>query len=204
LNEIISEPVAAGDDVLDLGKLLGRREALALVAGRCSAAEAAYLREIRETRKFRTLSPNWGQFCEERLHMSKANADRIIRIFEKFGPGYFALAGLTRISPEAYAQIADSVSADGVRWNGEVIALLPENSDRLSAAVKEMKQSAERPDAPNTRARIDAVEKRSGQVTAELSHLVTMKPGGQDLERIQSILDENIRELVRIQRRLPG
>jgi len=203
MDEIIPAP-SGGSEVLDLGKVLGRREAMALVAGRCSASEAACLREVRESKQYRTLAPTWGQFCEDHLNMSKANADRLIRLLERFGPAYFEMSGLTRISPEGYARIADAVQPDGLHWKGEVIALLPENSERLSAAVKEFRGAPEKPARVSPTARLDALEKRSAQTAAEFAGLVNAKPGEKDLERLRSVLQDSITALIRVQIQLRG
>ena len=42
------------DEGLDLGTWLGRRQAFAVMAGRCSAADAKCLRELRDTKKYKS------------------------------------------------------------------------------------------------------------------------------------------------------
>ncbi len=44
---------------LYLGTLLGRRQAFSTIAARCAAADVAALREIRDTRAYRGLSPTF-------------------------------------------------------------------------------------------------------------------------------------------------
>jgi hypothetical protein len=86
-------------DNFDLGRLLGRREAFSSLAGRCTAAEAAQLREIRERKLYLGRATDWPEFCAQELHMSKDSANRLIRNLEEFGPSYFVLAQLTQVSP---------------------------------------------------------------------------------------------------------
>ena len=62
------EPNGGSD--LHLGTLLGRRQAFSLIAGRCSAADAACLREIRNQKSYRSLKLGWKQFCCEQVGMS--------------------------------------------------------------------------------------------------------------------------------------
>jgi hypothetical protein len=82
---------------LDLGRLLGRREAFSVVAARCSAADAT-LRDIR-IRLFEGTRQT-GSFLLEYLHISKTAANRLIQLLNEFGPQYFEIAQLTRISPK--------------------------------------------------------------------------------------------------------
>src|SRR5215210_2731777 len=76
-------------DDLILGRLLGRREAFNIVAGRCSAADAALLRQMRDEKLYLSQSPDWDDFCSKHLQMRKSNANRIIQLLNEFGPQYF-------------------------------------------------------------------------------------------------------------------
>jgi hypothetical protein len=51
--------------ILDLGTWLGRKQAFGLMAGKCSAADAECLRNIRENKLYRCLQLNWDNFCRE-------------------------------------------------------------------------------------------------------------------------------------------
>src|SRR5215831_14936619 len=125
----------------DLDRWLGRREAFALIAGRCSAAEVESLRRIRDEKLYRGRARTWEEFCSQHLGMSRRNVDRNLRYLEEFGPSYFHLSQLMHVTPEEYRAIAPQVGEDGVRLDGNVIALLPENSDKVAAAVGELLKS---------------------------------------------------------------
>jgi len=73
--------------------------------------------------------------------MSKSNANRLIGLLEQFGPQYFHISQITRISPAAYRAIAPAVSAEGIEYNGEVIPFSEENSQRIAAAVSTLSQT---------------------------------------------------------------
>ncbi len=137
-SELTTQPGAG--EALDLGKILGRREALSVIAGRCSAAEAGCIRQIRETRQYTSFASSWDEFCTCYLHMSRSNADRIIRLLDEFGPAYFELSQLTRVSPETYRAIAPAVGADGLSFQGETIAFTAGNAEKLSTALVEMRR----------------------------------------------------------------
>ena len=156
---------------VELGRWLGRREAFAVVAGKCSAAEAETLRRIRNEKTYKLVTPSWEEFCVKRLGVSRRHIDRTIRLLDEFGPAYFHVAQMAHVTPDEYRAIAPHVSADGVRVNGAVVALLPENSGQVSAAVAELLER-EKPAKPEKAApTFDAVIKRCEAVAESLSGL---------------------------------
>ena len=110
----------------ELGVMLGSRRAFSSVAGRCSAADAECIRRIRDERLYLRRAANWEEFCPEYLGLSKTHANRLIRYLEEFGPDYFELAQLTRVTPEQFRAIAPAVREKNIHVNGEAIALIPE------------------------------------------------------------------------------
>src|ERR1035438_8067679 len=99
------EPIQPMDDVFDAGTLRGRSQAFASIAARCSAAAAQYLRETRESKQYRASGLNWRQYCRERLGISKATVDRIIRLDEELGPNYYRFNTCVPINPREYRPI---------------------------------------------------------------------------------------------------
>jgi hypothetical protein len=57
---------------------------------------------------------------------------------------------LTRIAPEAYRTIAPQVKPEGLDFDGEIIPLTPQNVDRVSAAVAELRRRAQPQIEPGT------------------------------------------------------
>ena len=51
-------------------------------------------------KKYQKCAPTWKEFCPKFLKMTSNHADRIIRLWQEFGAGYFELAQLTRVSAE--------------------------------------------------------------------------------------------------------
>ena len=128
------------DSAIELGAWTGRKQAFSGLAARCSAADAQCLREIREGKKYRAANLTWDEFCPKHLGISRALADRTIRLLEEFGLPYFYLAGLIRITPHEYRRIAGSVSESGVKSNGEYIAIEAGNAARLAEVVESLKR----------------------------------------------------------------
>jgi hypothetical protein len=114
---------------VQFGQTPGRRQAYVELAGRCSAYEAASIRKLREAKLYLKLAPNWAEFCPKYLGMSKASADRVIRWLDDFGPDFFTLTQLTRVSPDEYRErIAPAMAEGAIRRGGETIKLIPENT----------------------------------------------------------------------------
>jgi hypothetical protein len=130
------------EQALDLGAWIGRKQAFGGMAGRCSAADAHCLATLRETKGYKGFGLTWEEFCSARLGISRAQADRTIRMLEEFGETYFYLTGLVSIAPADYRRIAGAVSADGVEHAGERIPIVPQNAARLAGAVENLKQQA--------------------------------------------------------------
>src|SRR5215831_24415 len=139
--ETLSEPVADAAGVLELGIALGQTNAFGLVAGRCSAAQAEGIRRSREQKLYKGCAEKWDDFCPQYLKMSRSEADRTIKLLEEFGPAYFELSQLTRVSPETYRAIAPHIENGALRYNGEAIELNTENSRKVAAAVAEMRSA---------------------------------------------------------------
>jgi len=182
-NDSLAQPEAAGDNS-QLGEWLGRRQAFAAVAGRCSAADAECMRRIRDDKMYLERAKTWDDFCSRLLGMTRQNADRIIRLLEELGPAYFQLAQLTRVSPEVYREIAPAMSEDGLCIHGDVIALDASNSNKLAAAVAQLR--APKPAPPVDRwARLETAERQFVSITKELIDL--SKGEGEGPDRFKTI-----------------
>jgi hypothetical protein len=174
----------------DLGTWLGRKQAFGLMAGKCSAADAECLRHIRQHKLYRSLQMNWKQFCHERIGISQPVVDKIIRELEEFGPAYFHLAGVLRITAEEYRLIATSVDQDGVLCDGERIPITVENVARLTQAVETLRGRATLP-APeipeyDVGRGIARVEKQLQSALAELGRLQAQSLDAGARMRLQS------------------
>jgi hypothetical protein len=103
----------------------------------------------------------------------------MIQCLEKFGPQFFELTQLTRVSPQAFDAIAPHLTDEGLTLDGETFALRADNSRQVAAAVAELRKRAEAEPAQspgeilekrfedligrviNTAAALDSVEKRA-------------------------------------------
>src|SRR6516164_3699162 len=164
--ETVSNLKAEDAKLLELGFALGQNHTFGVLAGRCSAAQAQGIRRLREEKLYKRSCEKWDDFCPKYLKMSRGEADRIVRLLDEFGPAYFELSQLTRISAGTFRAIAPAVSDGVLHHNGEAIALTPENLQKVAAAVAEMRSAVpKKPPVPSepekiTLRRIEDVARR--------------------------------------------
>jgi hypothetical protein len=139
--QVSSELTAENVALLELGIALGQNHAFGLIAGGCSAAQADGLRRLRDEKQYKRCTEKWDDFCTRYLKISRSEADRTIKLLEEFGPAYFELSQLTRVSPETYRAIAPHIENGVLHHNGEAIELNVENSRRIAAAVAEIRSA---------------------------------------------------------------
>ena len=75
---------------------VGRRQAFALVSGRCPACDAEILFEIREKKLFRKMEQSWADSCSDRLGLTRSYVDRVIRQSLELGPNWARLNSFTQ------------------------------------------------------------------------------------------------------------
>ena len=185
------------DTAFGLGTWLGRRQAFSMVAGRCSAADAQCLHDIREKKQYRALGMNWETFCKEHAGISRALADKVIRQVEEFGNSYFLLAAVTGVTPNEYRSIAGAVSEQGLLHAGQTIPIVPENAPRLTAAIQELCQQPE--PAAALPASLERSFRRAEKLLKgaydELERLQASPLEMRDRLRLQSVLGSGIQRL---------
>jgi hypothetical protein len=185
---IPAEPVATD---FDLGNWLGMRRAFGMMAGRATAADAECLRRIRDDQMYLAKASTWDEFCEQYLGASRSQANRVIHYLEEFGPEFFHLTELTRMSPEAYRAIAAHVKTEGLEFQGEVIPLAPQNAQRVTAAVNELRKRVESPKTPARSAEdpFKAMDRRLDDVIARVGALPPLLDAGQKISLAASLVE---------------
>ena len=128
------------DSVYNVGTWVGRKQAFSALAGRCSAADAECLRQIRDRKEYRALGLSWREFCKLRVGVTSVSANRVIGLLEEFGPQYFILAQATGISADQYRRISSSVKDQKLLHAGEEIPIDAEHATQLAAAVEDLRR----------------------------------------------------------------
>ena len=190
-NEVLTK--SAEEQLFELGQVLGARRAFGLVAGRCSAADAACLKRMRNEKLFKIRAETWDEFCTRYLRLSKTHADRIIRYLDEFGPGFFELGQLIRITPREFREIAPSVKDGSLHADGEAIALVPANTEKIEAALETMRQAAAPPQKPGA---LETLGRHCRQLTAEFQKILSDKEI--DQQTLCSLLEQTMLDLRRI------
>ena len=205
----------------ELGTWIGRRQAFGLMASRSTAADIECLKTIRERRLYKPKATTWAEFCERHVGFTRAHVDRLIQQIEEFGPNYFHISQMMRISPESYRAIARAVREDGIEFGGEMIPIHPAHSQRIVNAVqgllKAAEQNKERPrragvkrehdqirKAPLTpRQRMERMRKQVDRYASQFSEITREKLNYQDHVRLAQLLDESADRLAGLRHILP-
>jgi len=188
------------DAAYELGHLVGRHEALGMIAQRCSAADAATIRQIREKELWRGAAESWTEFCETRLRMSRTQANRLIKLLEDFGETYFAISQATRISPETYRAIAPAISDNALHIDGEAIALTEANASRIAAAVDTLRRTIPAQATPHGEDPLQTIHRRCSDLMGELADLSrAVEEGTEDRATLRSILALMRSKLLRLE-----
>jgi hypothetical protein len=196
-------------DKIDVGVALGQSHAFGVIAGRSAAAQAAVIKRLREEKKYKKFTPHWKEFCPKFLNMSGTQADKIIRLFDEFGPGYFEVAQLTRISADTYRAIAPAIQDGALHLKGEAIQLEPRNAQKVAQAVAELRgtlppagPAAAPPATKQTRTleateRLADIDERCQAIVSELRE-ISREESGKHSQLFASTLDRACRALIRL------
>ena len=122
---------------LEIGKVLGQSIAFGAIAGRCSAAQAAAIRQARNEKVHFGFGLTWRQFCPRHFKMSGAQADLFIRLLEEFGPEYFEHTQSVRISADTYRLVASFIVDGALLVEGEVLELNSVNVQNVARTVRQ-------------------------------------------------------------------
>jgi hypothetical protein len=175
---------ADGAALLEVGTWIGRHQAFSLIANKCSGADAACLREIRENKHYKALGLTWEEFCSRHTGVDRRTADRIVERLEEFGEAYFNLSQLMPIQPSGYRELASSVTGNTLELDGQKIAITPEHASRIIDAVRELRSRLER-EQLKSRAPFSALQNRLDRCHSELAGAIGR--GVDDSERMALI-----------------
>ena|SRR5438067_5445070 len=125
--------------LVEAAAFTGRQQAFAMIASHCTYAQALCLRDIHQNEAYKHLGLSWEQFCSQQAGVSRGTAENIIRRLDEFGEAYFRLSAIARVSPEAFRQIADRVTAETIELDGEQIPLASANAQKIRAGIQRLR-----------------------------------------------------------------
>jgi hypothetical protein len=171
MKELTEGQAAANNALLRLGTVLGQSIAFGTIAGRCSAAQAAAIRQTRNEKLHTGLNLTWKEFCPLHLKMSGTQADIFIRLLEEFGPEYFEHTQSVRISADTYRLVAPLISDQALHLEGEVLELNSANVQKVAQSVRESLKALMPPEepvaAPLPSDRLAALARRATEIVVE-------------------------------------
>jgi hypothetical protein len=132
----------------ELGKVMGQSIAFGTIAGRCSAAQAAAIRQARNEKIHASLGLTWREFCPLHLKMSGAQADLFVRLLEEFGPEYFEHTQSVRISADTYRLVAPFIKEKTLRVEGGALELNSANVQKVAQSVRDSRKALMPPAQP--------------------------------------------------------
>lgn len=176
-------------DILTAGAAIGRQQAFAVVAAKCSAAQAVTIRQIKESGCYEELGFTWQEFCPEFFGISQVTADRIIKQLAEFGQAYFRFCQLARITETEFRHIASKVSAGAVELEGESIPLTPENAPRIRQAVRALRQRLrnEQPPSSPRPGSVSRLRTRLDALLCEMKRLDDLLPPAADRQSLRNL-----------------
>jgi hypothetical protein len=162
--------------MLEAAVWIGRQQAFATIASKCSSGQAQALKQLHDDRAHEHYGLTWEQFCQTHAGISRALADRIIARIEEFGETYFRLSQVTRISDATYRELAPHIEDDIIEIDGEKIPLNPDNTPRLRAAIHRYREQVQktRDDARKHDASITNLLDRTNALVDELDKRATL------------------------------
>lgn len=184
----------------ELGTRLGRKQAFGLVAQRCSAADAECLSEIKEAKLYLAVEDTWEAFCPNRIGISRAQADKLIRQLKELGPDFYRVNSFAKITPAEYRRIAFAVSDEGITYNGETIPLESDHTPELVAVIDALRSDLT-PEAPPVDPADQAfakAEKSLRTALAEFDRLQGMKLNGEGRLKLLTAVEAGRDHLDRI------
>jgi hypothetical protein len=180
-----------GAALLEVGTWIGRHQAFGLIANKCSAADAACLREIRDNKHYRALGLTWEEFCSRHTGIDRRTADRIVERLEEFGEAYFNLSQLIPIHPSGFRELAASVSGNTLELDGRKIPITPDHALQIIEAVRELRSRLDR-EQSKARVPFSALQNRLDLCHSELAGAIRRGIGKSEGSILIAVLTDAI------------
>ena len=180
---------------------IGKVQVLGLIAKGCTAAQAACMKQLRESEYHKTLDLTWAQFCPKFFGISRDTADQQIRYLDELGAAWFRLNEIVRISPRTFRRIRSAIQGESIEIDGEQVPITAENSARIRDAVLKMRSDLSRMAASEElreyRASPDLihVQRRVALQLSNLAALVARTKSREDLDELTAIVRCSINKL---------
>jgi len=209
-NDVLSPSDAPAGDaaLLELGTLLGRRQAFGLIGSKCSAADAQCLKQIRSSKLYKSLGLSWDEFCSRHAGINRKTADQVIDRLEEFGDAYFHLLQIMPMTAAGYRALTGAVKDNEIEFEGQRIPITRENAGRIIDVVRvlraQLQSASSSADAPIARksaaanSSLPAIQRRLGRCLADVSEKIRSGLSAADRPVLLALLEETSANLGRI------
>jgi hypothetical protein len=169
---------------------VGRQQAFAVMASKCTLAQAECLRQMRDSRAYAAYGLTWDQFCRQHAGIARSQADRLIHQLNEFGAAYFRLSELVRISDTTYRKLAPRIQGETIELGGQQIAIIPENASKLRAGIHKLRHELRNLQTEMLfhRAEMAELQKRLEEVLGEFSRRARYPLPSDQRESLANIL----------------
>ena len=189
--ESVEAAAATPSAAVELGIWIGRHQAWALVASRCSAADAYSLRVIREQKLYREMGLTWQEFCKQHAGCSSRTADRVISKLEEFGESYFHLSQIVNVPAAEYRALQPAIEDNALEFDGRRIEINRENTEQLIEAVRTLRGRLEKP-APQPSDAFTLLQNHLDRAVGELSGAARRVEEGLQKDMLLMMIDDHI------------
>jgi hypothetical protein len=178
MKEVTTQHTPGDSASFESGKVLGQGIAFGAIAGRCSAAQAAAIRQARNEKIHASLGLTWKEFCPRHLKMSRAQADVFISLLEEFGPDYFEHTHSVRISAGTYRLVAPFIKDKTLHVDGDALELNSANVQKVAQSVRVSRQALMPPAAPAPlpEERLATLSRHAMEIVAEFREVAKVRP----------------------------
>ena len=182
-------------DAVDIDSWLSHRRMVGALSGRCSAEDAESLRAVRTGKLYRQWQITWHDFCRKRVGMDRSLADGIIRNLEEFGPAFFHIGSVVRISPQTFRRIKSFVTESGLSYEGRIIPLDGAHADHLAAAVNDLRKRTAQTDSAG---RLRRAQRSLKNALSNLETVTTMEMDLLERQALQATFQHAMEKLGRL------
>jgi hypothetical protein len=189
------------DDHTNHAACIGKIQVLGLIAKGCTAAQAACMKQFRDTDYHKTINLTWAEFCPKYFGISRDTADQQIRCLEQLGAAWFRLNEVVRISPKTFRRIRSAIQGESLEIDGQMVPITPENSVRIRDTVLKMRAELSRPAPPEEPVGPYAspeVAQMRFQFARDFSNLVSMVQrykSPKDVEALTGLVNSSVQKL---------
>ncbi len=75
----------ASTEFIDTTLWVGRQQGFAVIASKCSAAQAQCLKQLKDSALYEKPGLTWEEFCRRHAGLSRATGDGLIQQYDEFG-----------------------------------------------------------------------------------------------------------------------